>query len=71
MNSKLLSTPQAAEYLGLKPNYLEKLRISGGGPAFVKITGGPAGMIRYTREDLDAWVAASRRRSTSDTGGAA
>lgn len=66
----LLNTEQAARYLGLKPNYLEKLRLIGGGPAFIKITGG-AGMVRYTREDLDGWVAASRRRSTSDAGRAA
>lgn len=64
----LLSTGQAAEYLGLKPNYLEKMRLSGGGPAFVKLTGGPAGMVRYAREDLDAWIASSRRRSTSEAG---
>lgn len=67
----LLSTAQAADYLGLKPNYLEKLRIAGGGPTFVKITSGAAGMVRYSREDLDAWVSASRRRSTSDEGRAA
>jgi hypothetical protein len=64
----LLTTPQAAHYLGLKPNYMEKLRLTGGGPAFIKISAGASGMVRYSREDLDAWVSASRRRSTSDSG---
>lgn len=67
----LLSTAEAAKYLGLTTNYLEKLRITGGGPAFVKISGGPSGMVRYIRDDIDAWVLASRRCSTSDTGRAA
>lgn len=29
---KLLTTPQAADVLGVLPNHLEKLRVFGGGP---------------------------------------
>jgi hypothetical protein len=33
---KKLDTPQAAEYLGLGKSTLDKLRVTGGGPAFIK-----------------------------------
>ena len=60
-----LSTPLAAEYLGLSPATLETLRCRGGGPPFVKL----GRRVVYRREDLEAWVTRSRRLSTSDTGG--
>ncbi|HEX4961394.1 MAG TPA: helix-turn-helix domain-containing protein [Thermoanaerobaculia bacterium] len=57
-----LPTPQAAEYLGLSPATLETLRSRGGGPAFVKL----GRRVVYRREDLEAWLVAQRRSSTSD-----
>ncbi len=59
-----LSTPLAAEYLGLSPATLETLRTRGGGPPFVKL----GRRVVYRREDLEAWLAQGRRRSTSDAG---
>ncbi len=59
-----LSTPWAAEYLGLSPATLEALRSRGGGPAFAKL----GRRVVYRREDLDAWLAERRRKSTSDDG---
>jgi hypothetical protein len=58
------STPLAADYVGLSPATLETLRIRGGGPAFSKL----GRRVVYSREDLDAWLAARRRQSTSDPG---
>lgn len=58
------STPLAADYLGLSPATLETLRIRGGGPTFSKL----GRRVVYAREDLDAWLAERRRRSTSDPG---
>jgi excisionase family DNA binding protein len=63
----LLSTEQAATHCGLSPKTLEKLRITGGGPSFVKL----GRSVRYDLSDLDAWIASNRRASTSDTGGGA
>ena len=60
-DQRLLTTPEAAIFLGLIPNYLEKLRITGGGPEFVKL--GRA--VRYEPQALDRWIAERRRRSTS------
>jgi hypothetical protein len=58
------STPLAADYLGLSPATLETLRIRGGGPPFSKL----GRRVVYRREDLDAWLALRRRKSTSHEG---
>jgi hypothetical protein len=64
MTSNLLSQREAALRLGLSPRTLERNRTSGDGPAFVK-----AGRrVLYRPADLDAWIAARVRTSTSDTG---
>jgi hypothetical protein len=46
---------------------LEKLRLSGGGPIFIK----RGRTVLYRQADLDAWLESLRRRSTSDDGGRA
>jgi len=60
--SNLLTTDQAAERCNLSPRTLEKFRVVGGGPIFVRLRGS----VRYRLEDLDAWVADNRHRTTSD-----
>jgi hypothetical protein len=60
-----LRTPQAAAYIGLSASTLEKLRLHGGGPAYYK--SGPK-IVLYETADLDAWLHARRRTSTSDAG---
>ena len=57
-----LNTRDAAAYIGARPNYLEKLRCTGSGPIFIKRNG----LVRYDPDDLDAYLAAGKRRSTSD-----
>jgi excisionase family DNA binding protein len=54
---------EAAEYLRSSESTLAKKRLNGDGPPFVRI--GRA--IRYRRSDLDAWMAASIRTSTSES----
>lgn len=58
-----LSNDQAAGFLNLSPRTLEKLRVVGGGPTFSKL----GRRVVYALEDLQSWVAAKRRASTSDT----
>ncbi len=60
-----LSTPLAAEYVGLSPATLETMRIRGGGPPFSKL----GRRVVYRREDLDEWLTERRRASTSDDSG--
>ncbi len=61
----LLFTAEAAFLLGLSARTLEALRLRGGGPPFVAVT---PKAIRYKRCDLEDWIAARRRVSTSDPG---
>lgn len=52
----------AAARIGLAVSTLQKKRVSGDGPPFVKL--GRA--VRYRLADLDAWVAARVVSSTSE-----
>jgi predicted DNA-binding transcriptional regulator AlpA len=61
MQNAVLDTPKAAAYVGLSKPTLERKRISGDGPSFVKM--GHA--VRYRITDLDAWLAARVVTSTS------
>ncbi len=60
----LLKTKDAAGRLGIPKSTLEKLRLSGGGPVFVKC----GKSVFYTEQDLTEWINANRRVSTSDPG---
>ena len=64
----LLVTSETAFLLGLSPRTLEALRVRGGGPPFVKVT---RKAVRYRRCDIDAFIEARRRKTTSDPGPAA
>lgn len=65
VEASVLRTAEAAAYCGSSASTFEKLRITGGGPPYSKI----GRRVVYRVEDLDAWLAANQRRSTSDTGG--
>ena len=60
---RLLTTAEAAEFVRLSKPHLEKCRVYGGGPQFVRL----GRSVRYRIEDLQAWVASGLRRSTSET----
>jgi predicted DNA-binding transcriptional regulator AlpA len=62
---KVMRTAQAAEHVGLSASTLEKLRVFGGGPRFIKL----GKTVVYDTADLDAWLAAHRRASTSVAAG--
>lgn len=55
------SVAEAADYLGFSKSWLDRSRLRGGGPAYCKI--GRA--IRYRCPDLEAYLDAMRRNSTS------
>ncbi len=61
-----LRTPAAAEYLGLSASLLSKMRLRGDGPPYSKA--GPR-VVVYDLRDLESWLTARKRTSTSDTGG--
>jgi hypothetical protein len=60
---RMLNTERAAAYVGLAKNTLEKARICGDGPFFVKFSDRA---VRYLVDDLDAWIAQHRAASTSE-----
>ena len=61
----LMPQSQLAECLNVSPRTLERWRVEGGGPAFVK-----AGRrVLYRTTDVESWLAGSVRQSTSDLGG--
>jgi excisionase family DNA binding protein len=62
--SPVLNTEQAAQYVGLSPSTMAKLRMQGGNVPHIKL----GRRCLYRREDLDAWLKANSRTSTSDIG---
>ena len=59
--SRMITTREAAAYLGLSASHLNKMRVAGSGPVFVKLSRS----VRYRLQDLDMWVTAHRYSSTS------
>lgn len=53
MTPRLLTTTEAAAYLGFDPGTLENWRYKQRGPRWVRI----GRTIRYDQADLDAWIA--------------
>jgi predicted DNA-binding transcriptional regulator AlpA len=60
-----LRTPAAADYTGYSESTLEKKRLSGDGPPFIKL----GRSVVYDTRDLDAWLAERRLNSTSQERG--
>lgn len=56
-----LNTQAAAQRLGLSESTLEKMRVHGRGPLFLKL--GRA--VRYRESDLQAWILERLVQSTS------
>ena len=67
MPHNLLKVAQAAAHVGLSESTMNKLRLTGDGPTYVKL----GSRVLYDMRDLDAWISARRRQSTSSSGEAA
>lgn len=57
-----MKTAEAARYVRLSKPTLERFRLSGDGPTYIKL----GGAVRYRKLDLDAWLESRRTRSTSE-----
>jgi predicted DNA-binding transcriptional regulator AlpA len=58
---QMLRTPEAAVYCGSSASTFEKLRLTGGGPRYLKL----GRRVAYDPADLDVWLSTKRRTSTS------
>lgn len=63
MQTQLLNTQQAAEFLGVSVAFLERDRWAGARVPFIKV-GSRA--VRYKQSDLDQYIESCRQRSTSE-----
>lgn len=57
------NTPEAANYVRLAPVTLERFRLTGEGPKFLKLG---KKTVRYRKSDLDEWLASRVVASTSE-----
>ena len=60
-NPEIMTVIEAAGYIRLAKTTLNKMRVAGTGPRYLKM--GKA--VRYRRSDLDDWIGAKVVRSTS------
>lgn len=67
---RALKTPDAAQYLGVSPSLLRKMRMRGpddplgSGPSFIRLS---PSLIVYDIASLDAWLDAIAKRSNQGT----
>jgi predicted DNA-binding transcriptional regulator AlpA len=70
MTGHFLTAREAAAHLKLSKSLLDKLRLTGGGPAYMKLG---SRRVVYDIDDLNAWAARGRREELSaglnDVGG--
>lgn len=61
-----MTTREAQNYSGLRN--LATRRVQGNSPPFIKTGEGKNSRVLYARAELDAWLQARTRKSTSDSG---
>lgn len=64
----LLSPEETAEYLGVSKDHLRRLRRSGEGPAWIRVS---ERVVRYKLSDLQSWVEARREVGREEASGEA
>jgi len=60
--TKYWNTKRAADYLGVSPATLNRMRTTGEGPRYAKV----GSRVIYSPTDLDAWVEANKRTFTHE-----
>jgi predicted DNA-binding transcriptional regulator AlpA len=65
-DNHILTVEEAAKFLGLSVSTLNKRRVTGELPKFIKLT---ARRVGYEPSSLQEYIASCRRSSTSDKGG--
>ena len=60
--AKVITTGEAARFLGLSQSTLAKMRLNGNGPVYCKL----GRRVVYRRADLERWLESRTARDTSD-----
>jgi predicted DNA-binding transcriptional regulator AlpA len=60
--AKVITTAEAARFLGLSESTLAKMRLNGNGPIYCKL----GRRVVYRPVDLDEWLQSRTTRDTSD-----
>ena len=64
--------PQTAgRYLGVTERTLQSWRRAGKGPGYIRLHGHQNGRLRYSKEELDRWMASQAVRGSHSADGAA
>ncbi len=63
---RYVETPKAAKITKYTQGTLNKLRVTGGGPPFIRLGGKKRGKVIYDTLDLHAWMQSRKRTSTSE-----
>ena len=63
---QFLTTVECAAILRLSPRTLERMRVQGGGPRYVKAGSGLRSKVLYPMADIAAWTDARTFHSTSE-----
>ena len=64
---RLMTETEAAERLGMSVHWLRRKRWEGGGPHYIKLSGGQGrgGAVRYLAQDIEQYLTDCRIASTS------
>jgi hypothetical protein len=62
MSSEKFNTKEAAAYIRKSASWLNKTRLNGSGPVYLKV----GATVLYLRSDLDAYLAGTRRTAIYD-----
>lgn len=65
-NKRYWTNAETASFLGLRPQTLRQKRHRGDGPPFTRLGEGPRARSAYDPDDVYAWLAARRFKSTSE-----
>jgi hypothetical protein len=65
----LLTTEYVAEWFDITPQSLRRLRMTGGGPPFIKLGRSPSSPVRYRRADVEVWLTSNRAEALREVRG--
>ncbi len=66
ISSLYLTTHEAAQLLNLSSRTLERYRVTGGGPKFMKAGNGKRSRVLYKHTDIIEWLEGNSYQSTSE-----